>query len=75
MGFRAKNEIIYSRVYGKTKREFERQMADSGYKNSSEMARYINQYPDLATATSFRFYERAYKNLEDKVLELLERVA
>ena len=22
MGFRAKNEIIYSRVYGKTKREF-----------------------------------------------------
>ena len=112
-----KNEIIYSRVYGKTKREFERQMADSGYKNSSDfmeyllrvnkgkqvdgvtlkeftdvmkevahelkkqgvninqMARYINQYPDLATATSFRFYERAYKNLEDKVLELLERVA
>ena len=117
MGFRAKDEIIYSRVYGKTKREFDRQMADSGYKNSSDfmeyllrvnkgkqvdgvtlkeftdvmeevahelkkqgvninqMARYINQYPDLATATSFRFYERAYKNLEDKVLELLERVA
>ena len=43
--------------------------------NINQMARYINQYPDLATATSFRFYERAYKNLEDKVLELLERVA
>ena len=117
MGFRAKDEIIYSRVYGKTKREFDRQMADSGYKNSSDfmeyllrvnkgkqidgvtlkdftdvmkevahelkkqgvninqMARYINLYPDLATATSFRFYARAYKYLEDKVLELLERMA
>lgn len=117
MGFRAKDEIIYSRVYEKTKQEFDRQMDDSGYKNSSDfieyllrvnkgkqvdgvtlkeftdvmkeiayelkkqgvninqMARYINQYPDLATATSFRFYEKVYKNLEDKVLELLEKVA
>ena len=41
MGFRAKNEIIYSRVYGKTKREFERQMADSGYKNSSDFMEYL----------------------------------
>jgi len=38
------------------------------------MARYINMYPDLATATSFQFYERAYKKLEDKILELLEKV-
>lgn len=117
MGFRAKDEIIYSRVYGKIKREFDKQMAESGYKSSSDfmdyllrvnkgkqvdgvtlkdftdvmkdvahelkkqgvninqMARHINQYPDLATATSFRFYERAYKNLEDRVLELLEKVA
>ena len=117
MGFRAKDEIIYSRVYGKTKREFDKQMAESGYKNSSDfidyllrvnkgkqvdgvtlkdftdvmkdvahelkkqgvninqMARHINTYPDFATATSFRFYERAYKNLEDRVLELLEKVA
>ena len=117
MGFRAKDEVIYSRVNGSTKREFDKQMAESGYKNSSDfvdyllrvnkgkqvdgatlkeftdvmkevahelkkqgvninqMARYINMYPDLATASSFRFYERAYKKLEDKILELLERVA
>lgn len=117
MGFRAKDEIIYSRVYGKTKREFDKQMVESGYKNSSDfidyllrvnkgkqvdgvtlkdftdvmkdvahelkkqgvninqMARYINAYPDLATATSFRFYEQAYKNLENRVLELLEKAA
>ena len=41
MGFRAKDEIIYSRVYGKTKREFDRQMADSGYKNSSDFMEYL----------------------------------
>ncbi len=117
MGFRAKDEVIYSRVNGNTKREFDKQMAESGYRNSSDfmdyllrvnkgkqvdgvtlkefmdvmkeiahelkkqgvninqMARYINQYPDLATASSFRFYEMAYKELEDKILKLLERVA
>lgn len=117
MGFRAKDEVIYSRVNGTTKREFDQQMLESGYKSSSDfmdyllrvnkgkqvdgvtlkectdvmkevayelkkqgvninqMARYINLYPDLATATSFRFYERAYQRLEDRVLELLERVA
>lgn len=117
MGFRAKDEVIYSRVHSRTRREFDKQMAESGYKNSADfmdyllrvnkgkqvdgvtlrdftdvmkeiayelkkqgvninqMARHINQYPDLATATSFRFYERAYKNLEDRVLELLEKVA
>ena len=47
-----------------------------GYETvTSALMELLNQYPDLATATSFRFYERAYKNLEDKVLELLERVA
>ncbi|MBQ6812505.1 MAG: hypothetical protein IJP06_05255 [Agathobacter sp.] len=117
MGFRAKDEVIYSRVNGSTKREFDNQMAESGYKNSSDfvdyllrvnkgkqvdgvtlkeftdvmkevayelkkqgvninqMARYINMYPDLATASSFQFYERAYRKLEDKILELLEKVA
>ncbi len=117
MGFRAKDEVIYSRVNSSTKREFDKQMAESGYKNSSDfmdyllrvnkgkqidgitlkeftdvmkevafelkkqgvninqMARYINMYTDLATATSFQFYERAYKKLEDKILELLEKVA
>lgn len=117
MGFRAKDEVIYSRVHSRTRREFDQQMAESGYKNSADfmdyllrvnkgkqidgvtlkdftdvmkevayelkkqgvninqMARHINQYPDLATATSFRFYERAYKNLEDRVLKLLEKVA
>ena len=55
-------------------RELTREVHKIGV-NINQMARYINQYPDLATATSFRFYERAYKNLEDKVLELLERVA
>ena len=43
--------------------------------NINQMARYINAYPDLATATSFRFYEQAYKNLENRVLELLEKAA
>lgn len=117
MGFRTKDEVIYSRVTGSTRREFDKQLEESGYKNSADfmdyllrmnkgkqvdgvtlkdftdvmkevayelkkqgvninqMARYINAYPDLASATSFRFYERAYKNLEDKVLELLEKVA
>ncbi len=117
MGFRNKDEVIYSRVTGRTRREFDKQMADSGYKSSSDfmdyllrvnkgkqvdgvtlkkftdvmnkiayelkkqgvninqMARCINMYPDLATATSFRFYERAYKSLENRVLELLEKVA
>lgn len=117
MGFRTKDEVIYSRITGSTRGEFHKQMEESGYKGSSDfieyllrvnkgkqvdgvtlkdftdvmkevahelkkqgvninqMARYINAYPDLATATSFRFYERAYKNLEDKVLELLEKVA
>ncbi len=116
MGFRTKDEVIYSRVTNSTRREFDRQMADSGYKSSSDfmeyllrmnkgkqvagatlkdftdvmkevayelkkqgvninqMARHINQYPDFATVTSFRFYERAYKKLEDRVLELLERM-
>ncbi len=117
MGFRAKDEVIYSRVNGSIKREFDKQMAESGYKNSSDfmdyllrvnkgkqvagvtlkeftdvmkeiahelkkqgvninqMARYINQYPDFATASSFRFYELAYRKLEEKILELLEKVA
>ena len=117
MGLRRKDEVIYSRVTGSIRREFEKQMKESGYKNSSDfieyllrvnkgkqvdgvtlkafievmqevahelkkqgvninqMARCINAYPELATATSFRYYELVYRKLENKVLELLERVA
>ena len=66
---------------GVTLKEFTDVMKDIAYElkkqgvNINQMARYINQYPNLATATSFRFYERAYQKLENKVLELLERVA
>ena len=116
MGFRVKDAVIYSRVTGSTRREFDKQMAESGYKNSADfidyllrvnkgkqvdgvtlkewmdvmrevvhelkkqgvninqMARHINAYPDLATATSFRFYEMVYKKLENRVLQLLEKV-
>ncbi len=116
MGFRAKDAVIYSRVTGNTRREFDKQMAESGYKNSADfidyllrvnngkqvdgvtlkewmdvmrevvhelkkqgvninqMARCINAYPEFATATSFRFYELVYRKLENKVLQLLEKV-
>ena len=116
MGFRAKDAVIYSRVTGSTRREFDEQMKESGYKSSSDfidyllrvnkgkqvdgvtlkafmdvmqevvyelkkqgvninqMARHINAYPDLAIATSFRFYELVYRKLENKVLQLLEKV-
>ena len=68
-------------VDGVTLKDFTNVMKEAAYElkkqgvNINQMARYINVYSDLATATSFRFYERAYKNLEEKVLELLERVA
>ncbi len=117
MGFRTKDEVIYSRVTGSTRREFHKQMEESGYKSSSDfieyllrvnkgkqvdgvtlkdfrdvmqdvsyelkkqgvninqMARQINQYPELASVTSFHVYEVAYRNLENRVLDLLERVA
>ena len=41
MGFRAKDEVIYSRVNGNTKREFDKQMAESGYRNSSDFMDYL----------------------------------
>ena len=68
-------------VDGVTLKDFTNVMKEAAYElkkqgvNINQMARYINVYSDLATATSFRFYERVYKNLEEKVLELLERVA
>lgn len=117
MGFRTKDEVIYSRVTGSIRREFNKQMEESGYKSSSDfieyllrvnkgkqidgvtlkdfrdvmqdvsyelkkqgvninqMARQINQYPELASVSSFRFYEMTYRDLENRVLDLLERVA
>lgn len=41
MGFRNKDEVIYSRVTGSTRREFDRQMAESGYKSSSDFMEYL----------------------------------
>ncbi len=41
MGFRAKDEVIYSRVNTRTKKEFERQMVASGYKNSADFLDYL----------------------------------
>lgn len=117
MGFRTKDEVIYFRVTGSTRREFDKQMAESGYKSSSDfmdyllrvnkgkqvdgvtlkdftdvmkevahelkkqgvninqMARYINSYFGLATEETFRNMEKVYKEVEDRVLELLEKVA
>lgn len=40
MGFRTKDEVIYSRVTGKTRREFHKQMEESGYKSSSDFIEY-----------------------------------
>ena len=117
MGFRTKDEVIYSRVTGSTRREFDKQMEESGYKNSADfmdyllrvnkgrqvdgvtlkdfthvmkevahelkkqgvninqMARYINSYLGFATEEAFRDMEKSYKDVEDRVLELLEKVA
>lgn len=117
MGFRTKDEVIYSRVTGSTRREFDKQMEESGYKSSSDfmdyllrvnkgkqvdgvtlkefmetmkdviyelkkqgvnlnqIARYINAYLGFATEEAFRDMEKAYKDVEDRVLELLEKVA
>ena len=117
MGFRTKDEVIYSRVTGSTRREFHKQMEESGYKSSSDfieyllrvnkgkqvdgvtlkefmetmkdvvyelkkqgvnfnqIARYINSYLGFATEEAFRDMEKAYKDVEDRVLELLEKVA
>lgn len=117
MGFRTKDEVIYSRVTGSTRREFHKQMEESGYKSSSDfieyllrvnkgkqidgvtlkefmetmkdviyelkkqgvninqIARYVNSYFGFATEEAFRDMEKSYKDVEDRVLELLEKVA
>lgn len=117
MGFRAKDEVIYSRVTGSTRGEFHKQMEESGYKSSSDfieyllrvnkgkqvdgvtlkefmdtmkdvvyelkkqgvninqIARYINSYLGFATEEAFRDMEKSYKDVEERVLELLEKVA
>ena len=41
MGFRTKDEVIYSRVTGSTRREFHKQMEESGYKSSSDFIEYL----------------------------------
>lgn len=115
MGFRAKDEIIYSRVYGKTRKEFDQQMMESGYKNSADFIDYllrvnkgkqvdgvklkdvmealkdviyelkkqginINQIARYVNSSyfygseEFIEFEKAYKDLEKRILELLERV-
>ena len=117
MGFRTKDEVIYSRVTGSTRGEFHKQMEESGYKSSSDfieyllrvnkgkqvdgvtlkefmdtmkevayelkkqgvninqIARYINSYLGFATEEAFRDMEKSFKDVEDRVLELLEKVA
>lgn len=40
--------------------------------NINQMARHIKAYPDLATATSFRFYEMVYKELD--VVDMLQDI-
>ena len=117
MGFRTKDEVIYSRVTGSIRREFHKQMEESGYKSSSDfieyllrvnkgkqvdgvtlkefmetmkdviyelkkqgvninqIARYINSYLGFATVEAFQDMEKTYKDVEDRVLELLEKVA
>lgn len=41
MGFRTKDEVIYSRVTGSTRLEFHKQMEESGYKSSSDFIEYL----------------------------------
>ena len=41
MGFRTKDEVIYSRVTGSTRGEFHKQMEESGYKSSSDFIEYL----------------------------------
>ena len=41
MGFRTKDEVIYSRVTGNTRGEFHKQMEESGYKSSSDFIEYL----------------------------------
>ena len=42
--------------------------------NINQIARNINAYPDLATMTSFGYYKLVFEKLENKVLQLYERV-
>lgn len=115
MGFRAKDEVIYSRVHSSTRREFDKQIAESGYKNSADFMDYllrvnkgkqidgvtlkqfidvmkevsyelkkqgvnINQLARHANSSyfygrdSFDDFEKSYKELENRILELLEKV-
>ena len=41
MGFRTKDEVIYSRVTGSIRGEFHKQMEESGYKSSSDFIEYL----------------------------------
>lgn len=41
MGFKNKDEVIYSRVTGSTRREFDKQMAESEYKSASDFIDYL----------------------------------
>lgn len=41
MGFRTKDEVIYSRVTGSNRREFDKQMTESGYKHSADFIEYL----------------------------------
>ena len=43
--------------------------------NINQIARDINSYLGFATEEAFRDMEKSYKDVEDRVLELLEKVA
>lgn len=67
-------------IDGVTLKEFTEVMNDVSYElkkqgvNINQMARNINAYPDLASRTSFDFYQRKYQQLENTVLRLYEKV-
>lgn len=42
--------------------------------NINQIARHINSYLGFATEEAFRDMENSYKDMEDRVLELLEKV-
>ena len=64
-----------------TLKEFMDTMKDVVYElkkqgvNINQIARYINSYFGYATEEAFRDMEKSYKDVEDRVLELLEKVA
>ena len=69
MGFRTKDEVIYSRVTGSTRREFHKQMEESGYKSSSDFIEYllrVNKGKQVDGVTLKEFME----TMKDVVYEL-----